>query len=122
MMVAPEPSPMGERLRPLKRSAMNSRLPKRMVSPREKTSHDRCSPSAATASADEGTIHYTTVDFYRPFFSLDSRSLKVSVVLLVGKASFNVRRLVGKNIYEQHLIGGRQNSQIASDHRLVKIQ
>jgi hypothetical protein len=31
-------SPMGERLRPLNRSAMNSRLLKQMVSPREKTS------------------------------------------------------------------------------------
>jgi hypothetical protein len=56
MTAAPEPSSMGERLRSLKRSAMNSRLPKRVVLLREKTSHDRHSPSTVTASADEGTI------------------------------------------------------------------
>jgi hypothetical protein len=44
MMMAYESSPMGERLRPPKQSVMNSRLPKRMVSPREKPSHDRHSP------------------------------------------------------------------------------
>jgi hypothetical protein len=36
MMMASEPFPMGERLRPPKRSVMNSRLSKRMVSSREK--------------------------------------------------------------------------------------
>jgi hypothetical protein len=41
---------------PLKWSVMNSRLPKQMVSPREKISHDKCSPSVAMVSADEGTI------------------------------------------------------------------
>jgi hypothetical protein len=56
MMMASEPSPLGERLRPLKHSAMNLRLPKRMVWMREKQSHDRCSLSAATKSTDEGTI------------------------------------------------------------------
>jgi hypothetical protein len=35
---------------------MNSRLPKKIVSPREKPPHDRCSSSAATTSADDGTI------------------------------------------------------------------
>jgi hypothetical protein len=34
--MAPEPLPMGERLRLPKQLAMNSRLPKRMVSPWEK--------------------------------------------------------------------------------------
>jgi hypothetical protein len=41
MMIASEPSPMGERLKPSKWSAMNSRLPKRMVLLREKPLHDR---------------------------------------------------------------------------------
>jgi hypothetical protein len=36
MMMVSEPFPMGERLRPPKRSVTNSRLSKRMVSPREK--------------------------------------------------------------------------------------
>jgi hypothetical protein len=35
MTAAPEPSPMGKRLRLPKRPAMNSRLPKRMISPSE---------------------------------------------------------------------------------------
>jgi hypothetical protein len=56
MTVAPEPSPMGERLWPSKRSAMNSRHPKRMVLPMEKTLHDRRSPFVATVSANVGTI------------------------------------------------------------------
>jgi hypothetical protein len=51
-----EPSPMGERLRPPKRSVMNSRLPKQIVSPREKPPHDRWSQTAASASTDDGTI------------------------------------------------------------------
>jgi hypothetical protein len=54
MKVASEPSPLGERLRPLKQSAMNSRLPKQIVLPREKPPHDRHSPSAAMASMYEG--------------------------------------------------------------------
>jgi hypothetical protein len=56
MMMAFEPSPMGERLRPPKRSAMNSRLLKRMVSPREKPPLDRRSSPATTMSMDDGTI------------------------------------------------------------------
>jgi hypothetical protein len=56
MMAASEPSPMGARIRLLKRSVMNSRLPKRMVSPREKSSLDRHSPPVAMMSADDGTI------------------------------------------------------------------
>jgi hypothetical protein len=56
MMTAVEPSLMGERLRLPKWLMMNSRLPKRMVSPKEKTSLDGCSLSAATVSADMGTI------------------------------------------------------------------
>jgi hypothetical protein len=55
MTAAPEPSATGEMLRPLKRYVMNSSLPKKVVSPREKTSHDRHSPSTMTVSTDEGT-------------------------------------------------------------------
>jgi hypothetical protein len=54
--VTSEPSLQGERLRPPKQSVMKSRLPKRMVSPREKSSRDRHSPLAVAASGDEGTI------------------------------------------------------------------
>jgi hypothetical protein len=56
MKAASEPSLLGERLRPLKQLAMNSRLSKRTVSSREKPPHDRCSSSVAMASIDEGTI------------------------------------------------------------------
>jgi hypothetical protein len=48
MKAAPESYLLGERLRPLKQSTMNSRLPKRMVSPREKPLHVRRSPSVET--------------------------------------------------------------------------
>jgi hypothetical protein len=51
MKAAPKSFLMGERLRSPKQSAMNSRLPKRMVSLREKPPHVRCSPSAETMSA-----------------------------------------------------------------------
>jgi hypothetical protein len=61
MTMASEPSPMGERLRPPKWSEMNSRLPKRMVLPRENPPHDRRSPSAVTESADDGTIETSRV-------------------------------------------------------------
>jgi hypothetical protein len=53
---APESFLLGERLRPPKQSTMNSRLPKRTVSPREKPPHVKRSPSAEMMSADEGTI------------------------------------------------------------------
>jgi hypothetical protein len=56
MTIAPEPSRMRERLRPLKQSVMNLRLLKRMVLPREKTSHDGHSLSVVMMSTDEGTI------------------------------------------------------------------
>jgi hypothetical protein len=56
MTVASQPSPMGEKFKPLKRSVMNSLLLKRMVSPREKTTLNRCSLPVATASAGDGTI------------------------------------------------------------------
>jgi hypothetical protein len=56
MTMVSEPSAMGERLSPSNRSAMNSRLPKRMVSPREKSPHDRRSPPTVMASTDDGTI------------------------------------------------------------------
>jgi hypothetical protein len=62
IMAASEASSMGERLRLPKRSMMNSRLPKQMVSPKEKTSLNRRSPSAATMSADEGTIKKHTTN------------------------------------------------------------
>jgi hypothetical protein len=55
-MVAPEPSSKGEKLRPLKRSAVNSRLPNEMVLPREKPPHDRRSLLVAMTSANDGTI------------------------------------------------------------------
>jgi hypothetical protein len=44
---------LGERLRPVKQSAMNSRLPKRMVLLREKPPHVKHSPSVEMVSADE---------------------------------------------------------------------
>jgi hypothetical protein len=56
MALAFEPSLLGENLRPPKSSMMNSRLQKRMVSPMWKPPHDWHSPSAATMSADDGTI------------------------------------------------------------------
>jgi hypothetical protein len=56
MAAAFETSIRGERFRPPKKSAMNSRLPNRMVSPREKPSHDRHSTSVVMVIADEGTI------------------------------------------------------------------
>jgi hypothetical protein len=56
MMVAPEPSPIKERLRPPKLSVMNSRLLKQMGSPKEKTSLNKHLQSAATMSVNKGTI------------------------------------------------------------------
>jgi hypothetical protein len=50
---------VGERLRPSKQSAMKSRLPKRMVSSREKPPHIKCPQSVEMASVDEGTIRMT---------------------------------------------------------------
>jgi hypothetical protein len=44
---------LGERLRPPKQSAMNSRLPKRTVSSRRKPPHIKCSPLVETLSAEE---------------------------------------------------------------------
>jgi hypothetical protein len=54
--MAPELSPVGEKLRLLKRSTMNSRLPERMVSPMENPSHEKHSPFVVMVSADDGTI------------------------------------------------------------------
>jgi hypothetical protein len=49
----PEPSPWGERLRPLNRLVMNSTLPKLMVSLREKASYGEHSlPMTATNTGD----------------------------------------------------------------------
>jgi hypothetical protein len=56
MRAESESLPLGERLKPPMRSAMNSRLLRRMVSPWEKPSHVKCSLAAETARADEGTI------------------------------------------------------------------
>jgi hypothetical protein len=56
MMAVSESSLLGERLIPLKQSMMNSRLPKQMISPREKPLYDRRSPSEVTVSADDETI------------------------------------------------------------------
>jgi hypothetical protein len=46
----------GERLRSPNRLAMNSGIPKWMVSLRKKQSHGECSPSMATMNADYGII------------------------------------------------------------------
>jgi hypothetical protein len=56
MMTAPEPPPRGERLRPLNWSVMNSRLPKRMVSPGGKPSPGERSPLVTGMNTDDGTI------------------------------------------------------------------
>jgi hypothetical protein len=56
MAMTSELHPLGESLKPLKQTAMNPRLPKRMVLSGEKTLHDGHSPSAAMVSADDGTI------------------------------------------------------------------
>jgi hypothetical protein len=56
MMTAPEPPPMGERLRPPNRLAMNSRLPKWMVLPRRKPSPGECSHVVTGMNANDGTI------------------------------------------------------------------
>jgi hypothetical protein len=56
MMSVSKPPPMGERLRASKWLAMKSRLPKRMVLPREKPLQHKRSPPAAIASAYGGTI------------------------------------------------------------------
>jgi hypothetical protein len=52
MKMVPELFPLGERLRLSKMSAMNSRLPKRMVSPREKPPQVKCSLLVVTMSVD----------------------------------------------------------------------
>jgi hypothetical protein len=54
--MVPKPSPRGERLRSPNRLAMNSRFPKRMVSLREKPSHDKHSLLVAAMNTDDGTI------------------------------------------------------------------
>jgi hypothetical protein len=52
MKVVLESFLLEERLRPLKQSVMNSRLPKQMVSLREKPPHIKPSPSEDTTSTD----------------------------------------------------------------------
>jgi hypothetical protein len=56
VMMAPEPPPRGEGLRLLNQFAMNSRLPKRMVSPKEKCLDGECSPPVAATNADDRSI------------------------------------------------------------------
>jgi hypothetical protein len=56
MAAASELSLQEEQLRLPKQSMMNSRLPKQMVSSREKPPRDRHSSSVATVNAVEGTI------------------------------------------------------------------
>jgi hypothetical protein len=51
--MAPELLPLGERLMLPKESAMNSRVPKQMVSPREKPPQVRYSPSVVMSSVDD---------------------------------------------------------------------
>jgi hypothetical protein len=53
MKTAHESLPLGERLKLMKQSAMNSWLPKKMISAREKPPHVRHSPSVVTPSVDE---------------------------------------------------------------------
>jgi hypothetical protein len=53
LKVVPESLSLGERLRLPKQSAMDSRLPKQMVSQREKAPQVRHSLSVVAASADE---------------------------------------------------------------------
>jgi hypothetical protein len=53
MKAAPKSFLMGERLRPPKQSAMNSRLPKPVISLREKPLHVQRSPLVEMVSADE---------------------------------------------------------------------
>jgi hypothetical protein len=52
MTTASKPFPMWERLSLSKRSVINSRLLKRMVSPMEKPPHNKRSPLVVTVSAD----------------------------------------------------------------------
>jgi hypothetical protein len=56
MKVASKSFLRGERLRPLTQLVMNSRLPNRMVSPRERPPHIKRSLSVEMASTDDGTI------------------------------------------------------------------
>jgi hypothetical protein len=51
--IAPRSLPLEEGFRPLKQSAMNLRLPKRTVSPRENPPHIRHLMSVATMSVNE---------------------------------------------------------------------
>jgi hypothetical protein len=53
MKVTPKSFLLGERFRLLKQSVMNSRLPKQIVSPREKPLHVKHSPLVEIVSADE---------------------------------------------------------------------
>jgi hypothetical protein len=53
MKIASESPPPGERLRQPKKSAMNSRLPKQTISPREKSPYIRRSLIVETMSMDE---------------------------------------------------------------------
>jgi hypothetical protein len=50
--IVPESLPLGGRLRLLKQLMMNSMLPKRIVLPREKSSHVKRSQLVATVSVD----------------------------------------------------------------------
>jgi hypothetical protein len=87
--MAPKTSLEGERLRPLKQLAMNLRLPKWMVLPREKPPHDRHSPSLATVSTNDGTIRTSKekARYKSPFLvcqlSLSFASARYSVVRIV---------------------------------------
>jgi hypothetical protein len=56
MKVVPELPLLWERIRSLKLSEMNLKLPRQTVSPREKPLYVRDSMSEATVSTDEGTI------------------------------------------------------------------
>jgi hypothetical protein len=83
MAAASKPSLRGEWLRPSKESAINSRLPKRMVLPREKSPCDGHSQSAATASADEGTIETSRgkACYKSPFLERQLSMFFVSVII-----------------------------------------
>jgi hypothetical protein len=53
MKAAHDLLPLGERLKSAKRLMMNSRLPKKIASPRGNPLHVTSSPSVATTSANE---------------------------------------------------------------------
>jgi hypothetical protein len=108
MTMVSELSHMGERLRPPKQSAMNSRLPKRMVSLREKSPHNKRSPPTAMATVDDGTSRTSRVkahcksSFLAHQLSVFFTPVRYTVVKIVCSYSKMVLRTI-KN-YKAHYI------------------